>query len=184
MRCVLYAVGSEHTRNAEQNGSSESYIFVSGNLIHSFICASTVSDREQCSGHLSMNCVCVCVCCHRVPSELPAISLFDLQGTVIETYVSCLAISCLIFYRHSYELSAHVCKPRLSLREYEDTERWLPYENRLQVYLTWFLMRQACCYSNTPLYRTVLNDSDSSILQWTLTSVLDIFRPLDIIFVL
>jgi len=57
-RCVLCEVGSEHTCNSEENGSSGSYIFVSGNLIHSFICASTVSDREQYSGHLSMNCVC------------------------------------------------------------------------------------------------------------------------------
>jgi len=77
----------------------------------------------------------LCVCCHRVPSELPAISLFDLQGTVRETYVSCLAISCLVFYRHSYGFSAHVCEPRLSLRVLEDTERWLPCEHRLQKYL-------------------------------------------------
>lgn len=60
MRCVFYEVGSEHSCNSEENGSSESYMFVSGDLIRSFICASTVSDREQCSGHLSMNCVCVC----------------------------------------------------------------------------------------------------------------------------
>jgi len=126
MSYVLYELGSEHTCNSEENGSSESYIFVSGNLIHSFICASTVSDREQCSGHLSMNCV-----CHRLPSELPAISLFDLQGTVRETYVSCLTISCLVFYRHSYEFSAHVSKPRPSHRVYEKTERWLPCDHRL-----------------------------------------------------